>query len=239
MGGNFFYIIFMLKHYFSLILAASLFSGCVAIGIYDEDAIVKGKRYWEDGNGNSGNGNGNRGEEGEFIDERDGETYRQVTIGRQTWMAENLRYETSNTKCYDNDPYNCEIFGILYDWNTANIICPDGWHLPNDDEWIALANFVEKESGCSRCAGTKLKANSNFWVSGRGTDDWGFTALPGGYVRDYSFLEKGTVAAFWSKTAGTEYGSAHSRYFKNINSTLNLVGFYTDGSWAYIRCLKD
>jgi uncharacterized protein (TIGR02145 family) len=167
-----------------------------------------------------------------IIDSRDGKAYKITVIGSQIWMAENLRYETSNTKCFDNDPNNCDIYGILYDWNTAKIICPSGWHLPSDAEWIALAWFAGSN------AGTELKANTGHWISNKGTDNFGFTALPGGFYYD-RFRQKGEVAGFWSATAGSQSGSAHFRYFTNINSSLNLAGHYTNRAWSYVRCLKD
>jgi uncharacterized protein (TIGR02145 family) len=163
-----------------------------------------------------------------FIDDRDSITYKYVIIGAQVWMAENLRYETSSFKCYDNNPDNCKIFGILYNWNMAKTVCPQGWHLPNDEEWNELGNN----------AGVKLKANSELWSSGKGTDDFGFTALPGGFHRN-SFEQIGITAGFWSATAGLATGSAHFRYLSHVNDMLNLAGFYTDTGWANVRCLKN
>jgi uncharacterized protein (TIGR02145 family) len=168
-----------------------------------------------------------------FIDSRDGETYKYIHIGYQIWMAENLRYEISNIKCYDDDPNNCEAFGMLYDWNTAKTACPSGWHLPNDTEWNTLGGFVG-----SNISGTRLMANSNLWGSGNGTDNFGFTALPGGYFNDY-FLEIGKEANFWSATAGISVGSAHMRLLSYFRELLLLQGFYTNNSWASIRCVKD
>jgi uncharacterized protein (TIGR02145 family) len=87
-------------------------------------------------------------------------------------------------------------------------------------------------------AGTKLKANSNLWVSGKGTDSFGFTALPGGFYID-EFKRIGETAGFWSATAGTLAGSAHFRYLSYNGETLGLDGFYTNNSLAYVRCIKD
>jgi uncharacterized protein (TIGR02145 family) len=166
-----------------------------------------------------------------FIDERDDEVYKYVTIGEQTWMAENLRYATSNTKCYGDNPDNCEIFGILYDWNTAKTACPLGWHLPTDAEWYTLINFAG--------AAKKLKANSNLWLYHKGTDDFGFTALPGGYYRygGYSFMHIWEVAGFWSATTGSVNGSAHFHYLHEYRTGLD--GFYVDDSWVNVRCIKN
>jgi uncharacterized protein (TIGR02145 family) len=168
-----------------------------------------------------------------FIDSRDDNAYMYITIGTQVWMAENLRYETSNYKCYGNDNNNCEIFGKLYNWNTAQTACPFGWHLPDDAEWNALENFVGSSN-----AGTRLKASSDIWISNKGTDDFGFTALPGGFHRN-GFEQMREVAGFWSATAGLQSGSAHFRYFSYLNNTLNLAGFYVDTGFAYVRCIKN
>jgi hypothetical protein len=70
-----------------------------------------------------------------FADARDGKKYGAVEIGIQTWMAENLNYNASGSKCSGNSESNCQKYGRLYNWSTARNACPKGWHLPSDAEW--------------------------------------------------------------------------------------------------------
>jgi len=121
-----------------------------------------------------------------FKDDRDGKTYKYVTIGKQTWMAENLAYtEKILLGEIGTCPYNKEAycsFGRLYTWNNAKNVCPKGWHLPNAEEWTELITFV----GGEKEAGKHLKArlgwtgnNGNFTdYNGTGLDSYGFRAYP-------------------------------------------------------------
>jgi uncharacterized protein (TIGR02145 family) len=168
---------------------------------------------------------------GEFTDSRDSSVYKYVAINTQIWMAENLRYETSNTKCYDDNPDNCKVYGILYDWSTAKMVCPPGWHLPNDNEWFTLRYFVTDD---------ELMANSVLWESGKGTDNFGFTALPGGYYRHEGyFLRIKEEAAFWSATTGSYEGSAHVHIITLKPNIGDIDGLYTNNSWVNVRCIKN
>jgi uncharacterized protein (TIGR02145 family) len=114
-----------------------------------------------------------------FTDVRDKKTYKIVTIGKQTWMAENLNYEAKGSKCYDNKKENCAKYGRLYGLSDGYVpkkACPSGWHLPTVEEWSALINFA----GGYGVAEKKLKAKSG-WSNGNGTDEFGFAAMAGGH----------------------------------------------------------
>jgi len=136
-----------------------------------------------------------------FTDKRDGKVYKIVKIGRQTWFAENLNYDTARSVCYDNKAENCAKYGRLYNWETALKACPAGTHLPTDDEWKTLVDY----SGVRKKAGTKLKSSTG-WNSYKdvptGTDEYGFSALPGGGsntgIRSH---HPGSVGYWWSATA--------------------------------------
>lgn len=116
-----------------------------------------------------------------FVDERDGKKYKFVKIGSQFWMAENLNYDTTEGSwCYGNEKDNCTKFGRLYNYQTALTVCPTRWHLPSDQEWNILTDYL----GGRSVAGGKLKeAGSSHWASPNtdATNSSGFSALSGGY----------------------------------------------------------
>jgi len=177
-------------------------------------------------------------------DERDGKKYKTVTIGSQVWMAENLAYNAKNSKCFNNEPANCNKYGRLYSWETVSgnqNICPNGWRLPNNDEWNALVSYAGGENS----AGTKLKAKSG-WKdfeknSGNGTDNYGFGALPGGHgSREGAFSYAGDLGLWWSNNP-----EAHSEFASNlyINTrghakSNDYFGVY-ESFFCSIRCIKN
>ena len=71
-------------------------------------------------------------------DPRDGYRYPVVSIGGLRWFAENLRYRTPDSRCYENDEANCEDHGRLYRLEDALKACPAGWRVPSEDDWRAL-----------------------------------------------------------------------------------------------------
>ena len=99
-----------------------------------------------------------------------------VKIGNQTWMAANLDIKTDSSWCGNNVDSNCAKYGRMYNWTAAKTACSAGWHLPSLQEWQRLIDFVGDS------AGTKLKATSGWgWDYNKGgSDDYGFSALPGG-----------------------------------------------------------
>jgi len=172
-----------------------------------------------------------------FTDPRDGKVYKTVKIGKQVWMAENLSYNVPDSRFYDDDPAN-DKYGRLYSWSDAEEACPPGWHLPSDDEWETLVNFA----GGDEIAGKKLKAksgwNDNDGKSGNGTDDYGFSALPGGYG-DYvnKFSNIGCSGGWWTATEDKNIDYNNCRSSKCVNGRWIDTTDYTPDH-AYIKIMS-
>jgi uncharacterized protein (TIGR02145 family) len=169
-----------------------------------------------------------------FTDSRDGKKYGTVKIGKQVWMAENLNYNANGSKCYNNQDGNCAKYGRLYNWATARTACPKGWHLPSDAEWTALTDFA----GGSSNAGKKLKSASGWNSNGNGTDEFGFSALPGGFGNsDGSFGYVGDYGDWWSST---EYNAAYA-WGRDVDYYNADVDRGSDGKASFfsVRCAQD
>lgn len=188
---------------------------------------------------------------GTFTDNRDGKIYKWVKIGNQAWMAENLAYLPyscpPDSNCGIWVPYY-EQYGCLYDWETANLIAPDGWHLPTEEEWYQLINYL----GGPSVAISKLKdAGSDFWGSGNtATNESGFSALPGGNRIFDSFSHIHSLALFWAAIPDwavdngmslqdwqdfTSYGDC---YFIYGSDDLNVSNCTFDRGGS-VRCIKN
>lgn len=169
----------------------------------------------------------------EFIDSRDNQVYKTVTIGTQTWMAENLSYKTDDSYCYDDNANNCFKYGRLYLWSMAMEACPSGWHLPNDDEWNALWTFV----GGVSIAGMKLKSTDVWNDQGYGTDSFGFAVLPAGFYFNGYFGDKSYGAYFWSSNEKDRV-NAYEWNFDGDNKSVRRDNDQKKTGFS-VRCLRD
>ncbi len=172
---------------------------------------------------------------GSFTDSRDKKTYKTVKIGSQTWMAENLNYNASGSECYNNDPANCEKYGKLYDWNTAMKACPSDWHLPTEEEWDTL-----KAMGGQGKIGNLLKAESGWYNYGNGTDEYGFSALPGGYGSSNGTFNDVGNGGYWWSSSDSGSGSSAAYYWYIYFANSDVVKSNDGKSVLFsVRCLKN
>jgi len=192
----------------------------------------------------------------------DGYTYSVVEIGDQCWFAENLRtslyaddsaipevtgnsawtgLSTGARSDYGNNGANVATTGRLYNWyavDHASGLCPSGWHVPSHDEWTALENYVGA-NGHSGAEGTAVKATSGWNGDGNGTDDFGFSALPGGDRKsDYgNFNGLGNYGRWWSSTPVS--GDAWSRSLSGVYPDIFQDDDFDLKSGFSVRCIED
>jgi uncharacterized protein (TIGR02145 family) len=179
-------------------------------------------------------------------------------------MAENLNYAVEGSKCYGNDPANCDKYGMLYNWATAmNLaascnsrscvsqiqakhrgICPEGWHIPSGADWNALMKVANPScldnKDCDG-AGTKLKSAEGWNPYDGvpvGTDEFGFAALPGGGGSSAGIFSSVGLSGYWWSASEYYADGAYSRYMLYLNEYAD----WDDISKFYllsVRCLQD
>ena len=140
-----------------------------------------------------------KGHNGQICDTRDYQIYKTVFIDNETWMAQNMNYQTGNSWCYNDKSENCDKYGRLYDWNTAKSVCPEGWHLPTIGAIDSLIDHA-RQFHPDNDAEKGLKSTEG-WNSPEenGDDYWYFSVIPGGgWDSKYEYRGEGTAAYFWS-----------------------------------------
>jgi uncharacterized protein (TIGR02145 family) len=189
----------------------------------------------------------------------DGNIYKTIKIGNQTWMAENLRttklndgtqipyvadasaWENLRTPgyCwYNNDISNKAVYGGIYDWYAVNTgkLAPAGWHVPTKAELTTLINYLGGED----VAGGKLKENGTLhWNSPNtgATNESGFTALPAGYCHG-RFLHIGNAGFWWSATLDNAFNQAWRLWMTNDSSKADLNTQHLEVGLS-VRCIKN
>ena len=142
-----------------------------------------------------------------LIDFRDGQAYKVVTIGEQTWMAENLNYETENSTCYRRQAMNCFKYGRVYTRSDALKACPAGYHLPTMAEWKSLITTVGGPEAAKTLMSKKWDALLNIDDS---TDKYGFSVIV-----PYLNLE----VYFWSASEKNDSNTYHMTFRCEIHET--------------------
>lgn len=177
-------------------------------------------------------------------DERDGQKYKTVKIGRQWWFAQNLNYETETSHCYNDSTKYCDKYGRLYTWADAvgkseeecgvrhvcNLtlpvqgVCPSGWHVPSNYEWNDLLVYV----GGDEIAGEVLRNSS----------EGGFALLYAGRINFAGdFVQEGRSACIWSSSEVDDYDSYYVDFYYTYSKVFLEDADKTDG--YSVRCVKD
>ncbi|MFC2118922.1 FISUMP domain-containing protein [Bacteroidota bacterium] len=186
---------------------------------------------------------------GIIFDSRDNTFYATITIGWQEWMAENLNYKTdSGSWGNDNNGWIWyDDLGRLYSLETAKIACPEGWHLPSDQEWKDLEEFlgmnqndvtknsIDRPSGD---VGLKLKSDEHMVGFDQGTNEVGFNALALGIAEPDGFINNPyTNASFWTSTQKDQT----TYWYRGLDKDNNGIARQAiDVEYSLsVRCIKD
>jgi len=173
---------------------------------------------------------------------------KQVTIGTQTWMAENLNINVNNSWCYEGSRDSCAKYGRLYTWEAAKTACPNGWHLPSIDECRTLVNFVGNSASKLKSTSGWNSYISNDWengnggksMSGNGTDNYKFFALPGGIRRTGgTFAGVGQSGNWWAADVGSDERRAFYWNMKNDDDRVFLISNGWQDDAYSVRCVRD
>jgi len=203
-----------------------------------------------------------------FVDARDGQVYKSVKIGDQIWMAENLNFAVDSSFCYNDEPDNCEKYGRLYQWSaamdsvgtfsetakgcgynvlcdslgTARGVCPEGWHIPTEDEAAILLGSVDKTvsegAEVEYAKGNELKSALD-WDGEM--DAYGFGALPSGIRAqngNYSYL--GSTGNLWLASPAVNNHVKENALIFAIGDYYGSLRYSSNKSHGIaVRCLKD
>ena len=169
-------------------------------------------------------------------------------------VTENIAWSglRSGAYCwYNNDESNALTYGALYNWYAVStgMLCPDGWRVPTDQEWKFLEGYADirygqgdpkwdTSNGRGQDAGQRLMATSGWSSGGNGTDDFGFSALPGGErCTDGHFFILGRSGFWWSITGYGESGA----WYRNMIYGVEDVNRGIHPQWIgfSVRCLRD
>jgi uncharacterized protein (TIGR02145 family) len=200
----------------------------------------------------------------------DGQLYNTIQVRSQCWLKENLnagtmivnQNQTNNgiieKYCYDDDTCNCDTLGGLYRWEETmqytnpegtRGICPEGWHIPSDEEWMVLEGAADGMYGIGDAiwdtynyrgydAGLNLKSTTSWLYNGNGTDLYGFSALAGGHsLPSTTTLYKGMIGVWWTSTESVS-GQAWMRMMNEAEDGIHR-GSQTIYFGHSVRCIKD
>lgn len=173
-----------------------------------------------------------------LVDSRDGQEYATVKIGSQTWMAENLNFATDHSWYYNNDSAEyAGKYGRLYSWEAATTACPSDWHLPSDEEWKTLEEFISLNPEELEIAGyrgdsvaVQIKTGGK---TGLNLDFGGYRMMWG----EGSFHYAGDYGDYWTNTQSAQAEG----WYRNVSRFQNTIyrNSINIAIGNSVRCVKD
>lgn len=160
-----------------------------------------------------------------YHDIRDNQTYRTISIGSVVWMAENLNYASeTGSWCYDESNYNCDQYGRLYNFETAQNVCMHGWRLPSKEEMDSLILLLKSNDNPVSAIRTGGSSGLNAVLSGwRGVNE--------------NYYNIGEQTRFWTST---ERIGLNAWYLSLDNVLGNIKTDYDNKELGFsVRCIRE
>lgn len=173
---------------------------------------------------------------GTLLDRRDGNRYKTVNINGQVWMAENLKYKSNSSICYDNKNKNCKMYGRLYPFHDLIFLCPDGWKVPSEKDWLDLAMYLGGYYDVVKDNSIKNPQKGLKEFLRR------FNPKFGGAKDLEYFAGINSMSAFWTSTSiDREYNAGFSVFLEDEEAEKiffnSLLRVEAEKSGAYLSCL--
>ena len=187
---------------------------------------------------------GYKGSYGTLVDERDGHEYKTVEINGTTWMAENLKYESSNSICKKD---SCDIYGLhyTYPFTKTEELCPVGWHVSTTADWASLLAFARANDTATYAI--DLRYTFRWPTYNQGTDKYGLGIIPNTCYKDNSGYDDVNVRDEAVACIGAEdvenkkgyYYIMSSNGFHDVRENVYKRSIDSDRYRFGIRCVKD
>ncbi|MDX9846633.1 MAG: FISUMP domain-containing protein [Tenuifilaceae bacterium] len=192
-----------------------------------------------------------------FTDTRDGSIYPIGKIGNQWWLLENLNYHTSGTSGLPDSL----LVGKYYTWEDAKLSCPQGWHLPSDEEWIELERYIGVQENVLHVTSQKRGLNEamklltptsftlyNGLLDNSIVNELGYSLKACGYMPENRQKEMpqgfGMDGYYWSSsefsaTDAIYHGTAYKAYTGHVDSVFSVRLYMNKQNKMNIRCVKE
>jgi uncharacterized protein (TIGR02145 family) len=162
-----------------------------------------------------------------YIDVRDSQSYPIVKLENTYWLAANLNFKTENSDCFEDEHVNCGEWGRLYPINEIHDVCPDGWRLPNYNDWLVLKRIIDKEGVSALCDGRNWKNNEN------ASNASGLSLVPSGFKHKKKFLHQYLNSSIWFDHSDEDGSNWH--FHTDGKNNEQTYYFHTHEGEVYVR----
>lgn len=162
-----------------------------------------------------------------FKDPRDSQLYPIVKLEHSYWLASNLNYKSKKSECFEDDTIACGTWGRLYPIEEIREVCPEGWRLPNHDDWLTLKRIIDKEDISALYDGSHWQNNED------ASNSSGLSLVPSGFKHKKKFLFQYLNSTIWFDHSSGEGSNWH--FHTDGKNNEEPYYFHTHEDEVYVR----